>query len=528
MWAYHLINWFLAITLCVLLYIYNAYGISGLHTCSVTNNHPMHSLEYIPFILNLPIMWFSVIYAIKKLDRKYVSTIMNFTLIVFSVSLTWFFPTFFKMIVILTGKSGNWTFIAFFIGTLSGTFVGLSRLINKKVMKDIKKHYDQWSIELKSFNLRRDRVETHDGIEQLLDFTSSLFGSEDLDFFTNFHESISKQSILAILVTLIIKYRKEANHKIIYCKTDQHKNISMNSRDFEAVASFYGIPKIQQLYNSKTKLTTYFPDYFTRIINFLEIDPKDIHNSLLNHGNLTKIKQFITMSGGNSDSVIFSTADEKFIIKTITKEEKNVFCKELLRVYLKRIESNPESKLVRIFGVFKLHPVQQYFILMENIIPFSSEAYIFDLKGSSIGRYVEINKGENIMQGIILKDENFRISNMKILLPNKEYMEIIKILEDDMKILLDLNIMDYSLLIGFYEQGHLLENSNFRHVLQYDGKIYAIGLIDIFQKYNKMKISERVFKKVFFRNSLKLSVQPSESYYARLTEFMRDIFSPLD
>lgn len=195
MWAYHLINWFLAITLCVLLYIYNAYGISGLHTCSVSNNHPMHSLEYIPFVLNLPIMWFSVIYAIKKVDRKYVSTIMNFTLIVFSVSLTWFFPTFFKMIVILTGKSGNWTFIAFFIGTLSGTFVGLSRLVNKKVIKDIKKHYDQWSIELKSFNLRRDRVETYDGIEQLLDFTSSLFGSEDLDFFTNFHESISKQVI---------------------------------------------------------------------------------------------------------------------------------------------------------------------------------------------------------------------------------------------------------------------------------------------------------------------------------------------
>lgn len=234
------------------------------------------------------------------------------------------------------------------------------------------------------------------------------------------------------------------------------------------------------------------------------------------------------MSGGNSASVIFSTTDEKFIIKTITKDEKNVFCKELLELYLNRIESNQQSKLVRIFGVFKLHPVKQYFILMENIIPFSSEAYIFDLKGSSIGRYVEVNNEENSMQGRILKDENFRNSNMKISLPNKEYMEIIKILEDDMKILLDLNIMDYSLLIGFYERGHLLEDSNFRHVLQCDDKIYAVGLIDIFQKYNKTKISERAIKKVLFRNSLKLSVQPSENYYTRLTQFMRDIFSPLD
>lgn len=36
------------------------------------------------------------------------------------------------------------------------------------------------------------------------------------------------------------------NQKLIYYKSDRHKDISMNSRDFEAVASFYGIPKIQQ------------------------------------------------------------------------------------------------------------------------------------------------------------------------------------------------------------------------------------------------------------------------------------------
>lgn len=193
MWAYHLTTWLLSIVFCVLLYIYNAYGISGLQTCSVSNSHVMHSLEYAPFILNLPIMWFSVIYAIRKLEQKYISTVMNFMMVVLSVSLTWFLPTFFKLIVVLTGKTGNWTFIAFFIGTLSGTSVGLSRLINKKVIKDIKKHYEEWTIELKSFDVRRDRVETCDRVEYLLDFTSSLFGSEELDIFTNFHESISKQ-----------------------------------------------------------------------------------------------------------------------------------------------------------------------------------------------------------------------------------------------------------------------------------------------------------------------------------------------
>lgn len=231
------------------------------------------------------------------------------------------------------------------------------------------------------------------------------------------------------------------------------------------------------------------------------------------------------MSGGNSSSVLFSTADEKFVIKTISKAEKIVFHRELIRSYSKRIEENPNSKLVKILGMFKLMPLDQYFILMENIIPFSSQAYIFDLKGSSIGRYVSVSNPEHLIQGKIFKDENFKNSNKKIILSEKNYYEIIKLLEDDMKILMELNIMDYSLLVCFYEPGHSVEETNIRHVLEYGRNLYAIGLIDIFQKYNKSKISERVFKKLIFRNSHELSVQPSESYYTRLTQFIREIFT---
>jgi hypothetical protein len=39
-------------------------------------------------------------------------------------------------------------FSTFLIGTLSGTCVGLSRVTNKKVQKEIKKHYKYLNIEL--------------------------------------------------------------------------------------------------------------------------------------------------------------------------------------------------------------------------------------------------------------------------------------------------------------------------------------------------------------------------------------------
>jgi hypothetical protein len=154
----------------------------------VKNSNKIHLLEFAPFILNVPLIWFSVIYAFTHIEDKYRGVILNYLFIVISVSVTWFFPTFFKLVVLLSGKDGNWTFIAFIIGTTSGLFVGLSRLMNRKVMKDIKKVYK--SHKLKNINPRRVRVEINPQIAKLLDEGSSW--SEDYDFFTNFFELISQ------------------------------------------------------------------------------------------------------------------------------------------------------------------------------------------------------------------------------------------------------------------------------------------------------------------------------------------------
>lgn len=196
MWVYHISAWLLASIFCIILLVYKAYGISGLKTCSVSNSHPLHSLEYAPFVLNLPIMWFSVIYAIKKLKWKYFSTTMNYALVIISVSLTWFFPTFLKLIMVLTKTEENLALAAFLIGTLSGTCVGLSRVTNKKVQKEIKKHYKYLNIELKNLDLRKGKVESQEGFSNLLDISNSLFESEEIDFFTNFYEAISKQVLI--------------------------------------------------------------------------------------------------------------------------------------------------------------------------------------------------------------------------------------------------------------------------------------------------------------------------------------------
>jgi hypothetical protein len=247
---------------------------------------------------------------------------------------------------------------------------------------------------------------------------------------------------------------------------------------------------------------------------------------LLDYGNLATVKELKAIQGGKSPAIIFATSDQRFIIKTITKAEKCILCKDLLMNYLKRITS-PKSRLIRIFGVFKLIPTRQYFIIMENVCPFSQNSFLFDLKGSSIGRYVEISNSLDIISGRVLKDENYKLFNKKIYLNKTARLEMIENLEEDMKILRKLNLMDYSLLLCFYEKGHNDDEVNERYVIRVENEIYAIGIIDILQRYDNSKISERAFKKMLFQDGNELSVQPSNHYYRRLKGLIRELF-PLD
>lgn len=230
-----------------------------------------------------------------------------------------------------------------------------------------------------------------------------------------------------------------------------------------------------------------------------------------------------SIKGGKSEAILFCTNDCKFVMKTINQSEKKVLCKDLIERYTKRLKDCEESKLVRIYGVYKLLPEKQYFIVMENIIQDPYNSLIFDLKGSYDGRFVEVSL--DLPLGVTLKDENFRASEKKIRLTPNNYKKIIDVLEQDMKILMDLNIMDYSILTIFYEPGQNMENLNLRHVIKNDEEIFAVGVIDILQKYNHLKKSERALKQVMLRRTLRISSIPANLYYSRICSFLKEIFS---
>ena len=213
--------------------------------------------------------------------------------------------------------------------------------------------------------------------------------------------------------------------------------------------------------------------------------------------------------------MILITADQKYVIKVITKHEKSVFVEILLEKYVNRLVFHPESKLVRILGLFQIKPSRTYFIIMENICILNDTCLRFDLKGSTVDRFVS----ESSSNKIILKDVNFIKSKIRVHLSRTEYENIIKILKDDFKLLRSLNIMDYSLYLVYYSDSI---NSIYPH---YCLDNISISVIDFFQLYDSQKALERWWKiHVRCLKRHNLSSVSSQEYFVRIVQFLSQVF----
>lgn len=212
--------------------------------------------------------------------------------------------------------------------------------------------------------------------------------------------------------------------------------------------------------------------------------------------------------------MILITSDQKYVIKTISKQEKSVFLQIILEAYLNRVLNCKDSKLVRILGLFQVKPAQVYFIVMENTAVLDAECLRFDLKGSTVDRYVE-NKAEKT----VLKDLNFVESGVKVRLEPEEVENILKVLNDDFEVLRKVGIMDYSVYLVYYQ------NWFCQIYPHYVVGNCSVGVIDFFQLYDYKKAVERCLK-IYGRcvKREKLSSVSQNEYFARINEFLKEVF----
>lgn len=276
------------------------------------------------------------------------------------------------------------------------------------------------------------------------------------------------------------------------------------------------------MYDPNLTIIEYNSDIFAKIRESRSIFDSDLQGYLLfrvflNNENFVKMRKKSFLDGGKSGSLLFCTHNKKYIIKIITEDEAHVFL-DILTLYSNRVINCPESKLVRVYGLYQIKPHKIFVLLMENLFENREKMTIFDLKGSRINRKTIKSTGKNpSVNTSVQKDEDFLNSGIRIAL-DPEAERVIQVLGEDFLLLRGMEMTDYSLIIGI----DVSKFDNDAMARMSDGIV--LGIIDFLQKYDIAKKSEKHFKSLFYKTT-EISAADPEFYYRRIKEFLNKIFS---
>jgi hypothetical protein len=246
-------------------------------------------------------------------------------------------------------------------------------------------------------------------------------------------------------------------------------------------------------------------------------------------------------SKGKSGSFFFYSHDRKFIIKTITAEERETLL-NVLNKYYKYVKEHEQTLITKIYGIYTLvirNASSVNVILMQNLFGCSPIHIqrMFDLKGSTVQR--KTKNVQNWKRDQVLKDLDYqwltKIDRKLINFKEDNINEIKRNLQNDIVFFKSLRLMDYSLLfiiidfpnsidpdynqiIGFLDdpkyRGHVYKSNDNRF-------LYIIGIIDYLQEYNFKKKMENCFKGLYYGKEKNMISAVEPNYYGeRFKDFM--------
>ena len=290
------------------------------------------------------------------------------------------------------------------------------------------------------------------------------------------------------------------------------------------------------------KIREYCPFVFHHLRNIDEVSIDDIIKSLDPIKNLSKLRE-LKVTGGRGDNSISTTWDKKILLKTINKNEKEIFIDKMIKEYHSRIRDT-KSLLCRIYGLFEIDLNDKgniHVLLQKNMDDLPSETKIitFDLKGSTVDRQcindndinLSYNEIINKYKNFVLKDIDLEILKMKFLLQNKNAKSLRLCIDKDTKFLEKFGVTDYSLLVFIHKYRKKDINDNLRnlHVMQSKNSkfIYDFSIIDFLGTYGLEKKGEKLAKEfIGYINQMKdtnFSVLEPSKYGDRFREYIQKV-----
>ncbi|KAJ2995344.1 hypothetical protein NUW54_g7405 [Trametes sanguinea] len=168
-------------------------------------------------------------------------------------------------------------------------------------------------------------------------------------------------------------------------------------------------------------------------------------------------------SGGKSGSAFLKTLDDRFIAKELSRAElqaMETFAPAYFDYMSSAVVANRPTLLAKIFGCYKItfrkshkhqsgskpKVTQMNLLVMENLFYGRHFSKIYDLKGSTRNRHVQSTGRENE----VLLDENLvQTAHLAPFYVREHSKRILRgALFNDSKFLADINVMDYSLVVG--------------------------------------------------------------------------------
>ncbi|GAA5919437.1 hypothetical protein JCM1841_002389 [Sporobolomyces salmonicolor] len=155
-------------------------------------------------------------------------------------------------------------------------------------------------------------------------------------------------------------------------------------------------------------------------------------------------------AGGKSKADFMKTLDDRFIVKQLSSWEVDVLS-SFLPAYFQYMADvlfrGQPTVLAKIFGIYRISFGKKYknldFLVMENLFYGRQLKQIFDLKGSTRNRRAD-------QSNPVLLDENLMEMSLKqpFYVREESKLFIKQAIYNDSQFLSDLNVMDYSLVVG--------------------------------------------------------------------------------
>ncbi len=205
----------------------------------------------------------------------------------------------------------------------------------------------------------------------------------------------------------------------------------------------------QEVAHSKylnVNIIEYAPKIFAFLRNLENINLDQMIESFLPKNN----KKGISESQGKSGSFFISTDDNRYMVKTLRSDEFELIRHTFLNKYVQYITHNPNSLLVRIYGMYNIILPQGdeiLIIVMRNVIgPFQDNIIAkYDLKGSTLNRKSSFDMEKS--DSSTMKDLNFNEFEHGIMISRDHIQAFRKITRNDSTFLCNLELMDYSVFL---------------------------------------------------------------------------------